>query len=214
MKDRGKALEYFWLKPLYFFYLLLPILFQTLMGFQSGMRAGWEALYLVLAVVGAVYLRLCEPEGQGGVWRPFYAAAAGAAALFCQSPLLGGCLFVLAVTFCFGGKAPFTLQFLAGAAVFLLGGLVSLNLLLYAVFGNLGRPRFETYVPGDSRHTYAIVTVTDPGAMGRTRYHAVEQFELLDLGNLGRISVVMGRSSGTYGDGKYAYVIDAYFNQE
>ncbi|MCI6397574.1 hypothetical protein, partial [Lawsonibacter sp.] len=62
-------------------WLLLPVLFQTRMGFQSGARWAWEWSYFALTALAAAGLRRYRWNGRGGLWCALLspAAALGAA---------------------------------------------------------------------------------------------------------------------------------------
>ena len=78
-------------------WLLLPVLFQTRMGFQSGARWAWEWSYFALTALAAAGLRRYRWNGRGGLWCALLSPAAALGAAFCQNVLLGGALAVLAV---------------------------------------------------------------------------------------------------------------------
>ncbi len=189
-------------------WLLLPVLFQTCMGFQSGARWAWELGYLVLTVLLYAGLWRGRPEDRGGWWCVLLVPAAGLGAAFCQNALLGGALVLLPVALLARANLPAVPRVMAAAVLAALCAGVALSLAAAALGGTA---RYLVNDPEGGPGTYAEVTVVDPGAMGRIRYHAVEQTALLDLGPVLRLSYVTGRDSAASGAGKYGAVIDRYF---
>lgn len=193
--------------PLLLGWLLLPVLFQTLMGFQSGARWAWEGAYLLLTLLLCAGLYRVRAD-RGGWWCALLAPAAALGGVFAQNALLGGALAVLAAVLLVKGRPPLALRLLAGAALVPLCACALLALLVLPMRGTARRVVAD---PDGGPRQYAEVTIVDPGAMGRVRYHAVEQYGLLELDPLLRLSVVTGRDSAPSGQGKYGWLVDAYF---
>ena len=66
--------------------------------------------------------------------------------------------------------------------------------------------------PAGAPRQYAEVTIVAPGAMGRVRYHAVEQYALVELDPVARLSWVTGRDSTPSGSGTYGYLVRDYLS--
>ena len=148
-------------------WLLLPVLFQTRMGFQSGARWAWEWSYFALTALAAAGLRRYRWNGRGGLW----CALLSPAAPLCAWVLLSILVLPLGAT------------------------------ARYLVDDPAGAPR-----------QYAEVTIVAPGAMGRVRYHAVEQYALVELDPVARLSWVTGRDSAPSGSGTYGYLVRDYLS--
>lgn len=189
-------------------WFLLPAAFQTGLTFLSEVRGVWEGLYLLLSLWLVWRTRALW---QAGPWRAAPALCAGAGALFAQNLFLAAALAALAWAL----RRPMACRpsrILSAAAL----AVVTLGVVLRLLAGaaGFGPPRFLPYqvaVPAGTAGEFASVTVTAPGAMGRVRYHAVEQRPLLSLGPLATVSAVTGLDSAPSGTGKYGFVIDWYF---
>ena len=195
------------LRPaLFALFLLLPVLFQTLLGFQSGARWAWEGAYLALALGFAMCL--WRREDRGGWWCVLLIPVAAVGWCFCQNPWLGAALGALAAALLVRGRLPMAAK-LSAAALVALACLCSAFALL--ILPLRGTARYVVCGPSGSPLEYAEVEVVDPGAMGRIRYYAVEQTALADAWPLFRVGVVTGRDSAPSGTGKYGFLIDRYF---
>lgn len=111
-------------------WLLLPVLFQTRMGFQSGARWAWEWSYFALTALAAAGLRRYRWNGRGGLWCALLSPAAALGAAFCQNVLLGGALAVLAVALLVRARLPLLPRLLSAAALVPLCAWVLLSILV------------------------------------------------------------------------------------
>ena len=190
-------------------WLLLPVLFQTRMGFQSGARWAWEWSYFALTALAAAGLRRYRWNGRGGLWCALLSPAAALGAAFCQNVLLGGALAVLAVALLVRARLPLLPRLLSAAALVPLCAWVLLSILVLPLGATA---RYLVDDPAGAPRQYAEVTIVDPGAMGRVRYHAVEQYALVELDPVVRLSWVTGRDSAPSGSGTYGYLVRDYLS--
>ena len=198
--------------PLFFLgLLLLPILFETLLSFRSPFRSAWELGYLLLAI--GLSLGLRAQEGRLGWWAALSALAAGFSAPFCRNAWLSAALILFAVVLLCRAVVPHWAKISGGVLIGILVLCTCFRLLMGTFLGVYYGPSYEARVPGAGERYSATVTICDPGAMGRIRYHAVEQYELVSLGSAARIALVVGRDSAPSGQGAYGYLIDAYFDR-
>lgn len=198
-----------WFRLLFLSFLLLPVLFQTALGFWSAFRAGWELAYFLLAAAGTVSVCLLEKSGRS-LWTLLWAAAAGAGACMCQNIFLSVGLVGLAVALFVCGRMPVVLKALGWVGLALLLGVLGLRLV--STLAGTKQYLMAQYGTDDARR-YAVVTVRDPGAAGRMRYRAVEQYELFSVGDAVRVGIVTGEDTDVSGLGRYGGAVDRYFEE-
>ena len=179
------------------------------MGFQSGARWAWEWSYFALTALAAAGLRRYRWNGRGGLWCALLSPAAALGAAFCQNVLLGGALAVLAVALLVRARLPLLPRLLSAAALVPLCAWVLLSILVLPLGATA---RYLVDDPAGAPRQYAEVTIVAPGAMGRVRYHAVEQYALVELDPVARLSWVTGRDSTPSGSGTYGYLVRDYLS--
>lgn len=128
---------------------------------------------------------------------------------FCQNVLLGGALAVLAVVLLVRARLPLLPRLLSAAALVPLCAWVLLSILVLPLGATA---RYLVDDPAGAPRQYAEVTIVAPGAMGRVRYHAVEQYALVELDPVARLSWVTGRDSAPSGSGTYGYLVRDYLS--
>ena len=197
--------------PALLIWFLLPVLFQTLLGFHSALRLWWEAAYLLLSIL---LVRAAADLWRAGGWRAPLILAALLGALYARNPYLTVTLLVLG--WMLWRPMEHRLFRRAGgvaAAILTCAVVLRLAMAAFLALSGAASPTWLVPAPSGGQAQFAEVTVRDPGAMGRVRYHAVEQRELFSLGTFFTISLVTGRDSAPSGTGAYGYVIDWYFSQ-
>ena len=204
-----RALGRPWFRLLFLSFLLLPVLFQTALGFWSAFRASWELAYFLLAAAGTVSVCWLE-NTRSSLWTLLWAAAAGAGACMCQNIFLSVGLAGLAAALFVCGRMPVVLKVLGWVGLALLLGVLGLRLV--STLSDTKQYLMPQYWTDDARR-YAVVTVRDPGAAGRMRYDAVEQYELFSVGDAVRIGIVTGEDSDVSGLGRYGGAVDRYFEE-
>ncbi len=188
-------------------YLLLPVLFQTWLGFSSRWRGVWEGVYLLLAVLLAFGVWQAARKLGPGVGALIPALASGTGALWCRNLWLGIALMALTAALILVSGGHWAVKAMLITGIILLGVLLCLRLLAFSLIGQV---TYTVPVPNGRPGEYAEVRINDPGAMGRIRYFATEQHAVFDGGDLLRVSVVTGRDSAASGNGTYGWLIDDY----
>ncbi len=182
-------------------WLLLPVLFQTRMGFQSGARWAWEWSYFALTALAAAGLRRYRWNGRGAgcgarCSRPLRRWAPPFARMFCWAGRWQYWQWP-----CWCARLPLLPRLLSAAALVPLCAWVLLSILVLPLGATA---RYLVDDPAGAPRQYAEVTIVAPGAMGRVRYHAVEQYALVELDPVARLSWVTGRDSALPGAGPTA----------
>ena len=106
-------------------------------------------------------------------------------------------------------RLPLLPRLLSAAALVPLCAWVLLSILVLPLGATA---RYLVDDPAGAPRQYAEVTIVAPGAMGRVRYHAVEQYALVELDPVARLSWVTGRDSTPSGSGTYGYLVRDYLS--